>query len=202
MADTVSPGTPVVVMQRSVSPPVQHQATLASTRELVVALRLASPTVFHSGEDVLLVAGELGARKVVSARFAMVRDDVAVFRMLREWQDFDPRAHPRLPADITAEIRSVLGTSRQSARVIDVSLGGLGVEVATKPGGREMEVHLTVEGFAARLPCEIVNAESTDGGVLLHLRFAELTPVQHAFVRNMVGSLGKPERGSGQRLAS
>jgi hypothetical protein len=191
MADTVSPGSPVVVMQRSTTSPVQYQGVLVNGRELVVALRITADHTFEQGEEVLLVAGELGRRKVTAARFVSDRDGVSILRLLRGWQEFDARSNPRLPAGLKAEVRSVLGSSRQPATILDVSLGGMGVEVAAKPGGREIEVHLVADGFAARLPCESVGTEESPNGILLHLRFRELTAAQQAFVRNLVGTLAK-----------
>ena len=90
--------------------------------------------------------------------------------------------------EIDAEVRSVLGTSRQRGAVLDVSTGGMAVAVEARPGGRAVEVHIAANGYAASLPCETVGVTQQEESAILHLRFDALSAPQQAFVRQLIAS--------------
>jgi hypothetical protein len=87
-------------------------------------------------------------------------------------------------------VRSVLGSSRQEGRLIDVSFGGAAVALDSRPGGSQVEVGLWADGYGARLLCDVVSSNTGPSGeTLLHLRFREPSAPQQAFIRQLVALL-------------
>jgi hypothetical protein len=138
----------------------------------------------------MLILGVPGSRTFAICSFVAAKTDVAAFRINTHWRPLDLRKDRRFQTDLQAEVRSVLGTSRQPGRLVDVSLGGLAVAVESRPGGSQLDVNLWNGGYSALVPCELVRATPNEKGqTVLHLRFRDLTPPQQAFVRQFVASL-------------
>lgn len=182
-------GTTVAVIWRSKAGPGSARGRLRTIAGDGVAVDIDGELPWEPDSEVLLVAGEVGHRQVAKARYVMSRGNVAIFNLTVHFRPFDLRGQTRYPVFAKTEVRSVLGQSRQSGQVLDISLGGLAVEVGSKPGGKIVEVPLQLYGYAATLPCEVVGAAGEEGHVILHLKFAELTPAQLAFVRNALERL-------------
>lgn len=154
-----------------------------------VALHIDGDLPWQPETEVLVVLGEIGHRQVARARHVMSRGSIAVFNLLTHFRPFDLRGQTRYPLFATTEVRSLAVQSRHPGRVLDISLGGLAVEVATNPLGKQVEVPLHIHGFKATLPCEIVGVAGEEGHFILHLKFASLTPPQQAFIRHVVDHL-------------
>ncbi len=190
MVSVVAPGTPVTIVRRS-SPPEQWTATVVVAREESIAARVTDPpAAWQPDTDYMVIQGSQGARTFAICSFVAAKNDVAAFRLTTHWRPLDLRKDRRYPADLQVEVRSVLGTSRQPGRLVDISMGGLAVAVETRPGGSQLEVSLWNRGYSASVPCELVRATpAANGHTVLHLRFRELTPPQQAFVRQFIASL-------------
>jgi len=197
MANPLSPGSAVTIVKRS-TPPEQWSATVVVSREDSIAARAASPpAAWDPGHSYMISFGPQGARLYAICSFVASKDEIAAFRLTTPWRQLDRRAHRRHTIDLPLEVRSVLGSSRQSGRLIDISLGGLAVRVETRPGGSQLEVNLWNGGYAATVPCELVRAEEgPQGGHILHLRFRDLSAPQNAFVRQFIASLASVEEAS------
>ncbi len=194
MASIVAAGMALTIVRRS-SPPQQWTATVVVSREDSVAARVnAPPPAWDSEYPYMLIHGAAGSRMFAICSFVAARGDVAAFRINTHWRPLDLRKDRRFPTDIQAEVRSVLGTSRQPGRLVDISLGGLAVVVDSRPGGSQLEINLWNGGYSAMIPCDLVRATTTGSGqTVLHLRFRDLTPPQQAFVRQFVASLMSAE---------
>ncbi len=190
MASVVAPGTPITIVRRS-SPPEQWTATVVVAREDSLAARVSGPPpAWQPGGEYMVIQGAQGARTFAMCSFVASRNEVAAFRLTTHWRPLDLRKDRRYPVDLQVEVRSVLGTSRQPGRLLDISMGGLAVAVESRPGGSQLEVSLWNGGYAASVPCELVRpTPAPDGRTVLHLRFRELTPPQHAFIRQFIASL-------------
>jgi hypothetical protein len=190
MATIVEPGTALTVVRRS-SPPQQWTASVVVSREDSIAARVnAPPAAWDADFPYMLILGVPGWRTFAICSFVAAKNDVAAFRINTHWRPLDLRKDRRFQTDLQAEVRSVLGTSRQPGRLIDISLGGLAVAVESRPGGSQLDVNLWNGGYSAMVPCELVRATPNDNGqTVLHLRFRDLTPPQQAFVRQFVASL-------------
>jgi hypothetical protein len=181
-------GTPLVVFQRD-APSVQWTGVVVAARSGGCAARISSPPQWDATAELLLIAGTPGKRWVASGRFTAAQGEVVGFTLAGSWQPFDIRKSPRVAADLQAEVRSVLGQSKQPGRLIDISAGGMAVSVATKPGGSMLEVGIWANGYAAQLPCEVISTSPAGDAVVLHLKFQPLSPPQQAFVRQVVAGL-------------
>ncbi len=176
-------------MRRTAAEPLQANGVALIAWGATCTVRLAAPWAGDAGDDVFLVVGEPGARFFAPAILTQARANVAAFALEDNWKPFDIRTSPRHRVSMKAQVRSVLGTSRQRGTITDISLGGLGVIVEAKPAGREVIVVTDFGGYSASLQCEMVNTRPLDGGLLLNLKFAGLSAVQQAFVRNVVTSI-------------
>lgn len=188
MKPGVRAGAPVQVIQRGANPPLQMHGVAVTGMGPVVAVRFETPWPGAPGDDVLLVAGDIGARMVARGRLHTMRASIASFEITDAWKPINLRANARFSTCLGAEVRSVLGQSRQNGTIIDISLGGMSVVTATKPGGREVAIVTTAGAYSATLPCEIVHTSRGQDCVTLHLKFRELTAAQSAFVRNLVAA--------------
>lgn len=175
-------------MQRRGFPPLQMEGTALTGMGTVFAVRLPSPWLGEVGEEVVIITGEPGSRLLASGALVQARASVASFELKTRWKPLDLRTEARYPASLSAEVRSVLGNSRQAGTIIDVSPGGMAVEVPSKPGGREVAVVTQAGAYAATLPCEIVKSRPVGEAVVLNLKFRDLTSAQQAFVKNIVAA--------------
>ncbi|OAI39360.1 hypothetical protein AYO38_07865 [bacterium SCGC AG-212-C10] len=148
-----------------------------------------------SGETgrLLAVAQVSGRQYIADAAHASADAGRHVYRLTSAWRMVERRAQTRYSTDLRAEVNSVLGRSRQKGRLIDVSADGAAVEVHSRPGGRQLELVIDGVEYSASLPVRLVSALKTESGVLLHVRFDELTSVQQAFLRNLLARLARGE---------
>lgn len=182
----IEQGASVVVMLAAVRPPELHSATVLAAKGHRIVVRFQPGFTVELDASALVICGRIGNRFVASARCSGTKDGVFGFQLALPWRPFDGRLAPRYEMSLQAEVRSVLGGSRQTGRLVDISLGGAAVEVSVRPGGKSLELGLTSGGFSSRLPCEVMNTTGEEGAVVLHLRFEALAPPQIAFLRRLV----------------
>ncbi len=180
-------GARVIIVRLSTGQPVQEPGSIAKVRDQAVAVRVEHAG-FATGEEVVCITVER-PRLSVRARFLAAQGSLCAFQLIRPWRILEVRESERHAASLAAEVRSVLGTSRQTGELVDISSGGAGVVVPSRPGGRQLEVLLSAGGYSATLPCELADAEEHADGILLHLKFAELSPAQQAFVRGLIAAV-------------
>lgn len=193
MSASPAPGMPVVVVQRTAEP-IQWQGELVAVRDASLAIRLAKPPA--SWDPMLpyfVICGQAGSRVTAPVNFVAHNANVAAFKMTARWKPLDFRRQPRVAADLTAEVRSVLGNSRQAGKIIDISLGGAAVSVDSRPGGSQVEVGIWAGGYGAHILCDVVSSSQGETEVVLHLKFRDLSPPHVAFIRQLVGQLQAQE---------
>ena len=189
MSATPEPGMPVVVVLRSPQP-VQWQGELVAVRDAALAIRVArAPESWDTMLPYYIICGTPGSRFKAPANFVARNGDTAAFKLESSWRALDLRRDPRFSTDLAAEVRSVLGNSRQPGRVIDISLGGAAIATATKPGGSQVEIGITAQGYSARVLCDLLSSSQVGSETVLHLRFRDLTPPHQAFIRQLVSWL-------------
>jgi hypothetical protein len=137
----------------------------------------------------VIICGMPGSRSTAEASYVARNADVAAFKLLSRWKPLDLRRDPRFSTDLQAEVRSVLGSSRQPGRIIDISMGGAAVAVESRPGGSQLEISVATNGYAARILCDVQSSSQAGTETVLHLRFRDLTPPQQAFIRQLVAAL-------------
>jgi hypothetical protein len=189
MSATPEPGMPVVVVLRAPQP-IQWQGELVAIREASLAIRVTkAPEEWDSTLPYFVICGTPGSRFKAPVSFVARNGAVAAFKVQSRWQALDLRREQRFVTDMTAEVRSVLGNSRQPGRIIDISLGGAAIATETKPGGSQIEVGINAQGYSARVHCDVISTSQSGTETVLHLRFKDLTPPHQAFIRQLVGWL-------------
>lgn|GEM_PF-2485996 len=188
-----APGTPVVVVLRSAEP-VQWQGHVVAVRDASIAVRLSGPRPeFDPLLPYVIISGEPGSRFSAPARLTAQNGAAAAFKLTSGWKPLDLRKAPRFATDLKAEVRSVLGNSRQPGRVIDISTGGAAVAVDSRPGGSQIELGISANGYSARLVCDVLNTSEVGSDTVLHVKFASVSPPHQAFLRQLVASLMEAE---------
>ncbi len=195
-------GASLVVMLPGRRPPELRGASVLAAKGRRIALVFSTGERVEAGAEVLLIHGAVGDRLGARARCIGAKEAAFVLQVLGPWQSFDGRSDPRFQVDLEVEVRSVLGGSRQTGTVVDISLGGAAVRVASRPGGKAIELGVNAAGFASHLPCEVVGVTEGETSVVLHLRFEALAPPQRAFLRNLVARASQDFEASYRRLAS
>ena len=189
MAQFPVPGTPVTVVLRSTQP-AQWAGEVAAVRDGGLAVRIdGAMPAWDPDAEYVLVALDGTRRMTQRAAYIGHTERAVAFRSLGPWQQVYRRQYPRYRAEYRVEVRSVLGSSRQDGRMVDISMGGMAVRVPSRPGGRQVQVRVWAGAFSSELLCAVVGAEEQDGEVLLRLQFVELLPAQRAFVRQVVEEL-------------
>lgn len=189
MSAIPQPGTPLVVIQRN-NPPRQWQGELIAFKDSTFAVRVPDgPEAWDATVPYAVIWGVPGSRSLCNVTLVASKDSAVALRLASQPKGIDLRRDPRFNLDLSVEVRSVLGNSRQPGRIIDVSSGGAAVSVDAKPGGSQIEVGVFANGYAARLLCDVVNTSTAEDQTILHLQFRDLTPPQQAFVRTLVGNL-------------
>ena len=179
---------PVVVLRPS--PPVQWQGVVVALKDTSLAIRLHEPPASWDAEQqYLVISGIPGSRVSAHTRFVATNGAAVAFRLTSRWKQLDLRSSPRFATDLKAEVRSVLGSSRQPGRVVDISLGGAAVAVDARPGGSQIELGIAANGYSARLVCDVLNISQAGAETVLHVRFHEMSAPHQAFVRQLVASL-------------
>lgn len=201
-APSIEAGASVVVMLAAVRPPELRPASVLACRGERIVVRFESGFGVELDAIALVIHGTLGHRLVARAQCSGTKEGVYAFRIISAWQPFDGRLAPRYSMALPAEVRSVLGSSRQAGQLLDISLGGASVVVPTRPGGKSVDLGLTSGGFASRLPCEVVGTTERDDSVILHMRFEALAPPQTAFLRRLIALAESELAASYLRMAS
>lgn len=94
-----------------------------------------------SSDDVILACGDPGERVAALARFKQADGPTAIFMRLRPWRArWIIRSYVRYYTHARATIRRKTGNLRAS--VVDISLGGLALELAQVPGAARLDVRV------------------------------------------------------------
>ncbi|MBK8561274.1 PilZ domain-containing protein [Candidatus Amarobacter glycogenicus] len=187
------PGMPVVVVLRTPRP-VQWQGEVVAVRETSLAVSVKNaPESWDPNGPYVVICGTPGSRLTAQAHLVARNGEVTAFKVLGNWKPLDLRRDQRFATDLRVEVRSVLGSSRQQGRLIDVSLGGAAAVVESRPGGSQVEIGIAAQGYSARLLCDLVGSSQVGDETVIHLRFKDLTPPHQAFVRNLVAWLLETE---------
>ncbi len=176
-------GAPAVVIPRAGS--TGGRGTLVADR--LFAIVLAVPHApWQYGDEVIVSVGEQGAAVAALARFREARPGEAVFTRQSPWRPFDRRSFDRYPLRLAIALAGAPGLS---ATVIDVSLGGCGIEVAA-PAAHDEPLLLHWPGCPAPIAARVVRHRATEAGhYAWHLRFEPLDPAARAFLIALVAEL-------------
>lgn len=184
MSAIPEPGTEILLIVRDTSVP----AVLvdADTTRAVVAIPGEHRLPAACTREVVLVAGEPGARLTARGRLAVRQGPSAEFVLESAWAPLDRRVYDRYPARLRGGIRTSGDPEEFFAVTLDVSLGGVAVEVLEDPGVDEVELSTGFVDNPPFVPCEVVSRRVLKETTILHLRFGGLDAVQRRHVDSLV----------------
>jgi hypothetical protein len=118
----------------------------------------------------------------------------------------DRREHERFPVWALGRLWWDTDGEPHSIRIADLSIGGAAVELDGPLEGDSFYLQLGMRELQQPFPMEIVKAESTWHGTMIHARFGELRAVQAALLEATIEQwleeyntkLAKMLRGGGQ----
>jgi hypothetical protein len=174
-------------MQRGADAPRSASGVLQHARGFQMAIEIGVACPFEPGDDVLVTCGDLGNRVATLARFKSMDGRSAVFTRLSPWRRVDTRSYVRYTTHARATIRRKIGNMH--ATVVDISLGGLALEVAERPGAARVDVRIGTRYGAPYLPCRVISQRDHGGRVVLHLGFETLDAQSRSYVERLIAEL-------------
>jgi hypothetical protein len=180
-------GVPCTIVQRNADTPRSAAGLLEQARGFQVALAMLGECPFEPEDDVMIACGELGQRVAALARFKHLAGSTAVFMRLSPWRAVDTRSYVRYRTNARANIRRKSGNIHGT--VVDISLGGLALEVEHVPGGASLEVRVGTRHGAPYLPCRVIRQREHDGHTVLHVAFERLEAQSQLYVERLIAEL-------------
>ncbi len=161
--------------------------SLVEERDQLVVLQMQEPYFLATGSRVRLFCGDPGARAAIDATVTdPYAPSGAIFGKAGDWWPADTRASERYPARLRSGVRTPGSENEILGVTVNVSLGGLAVEVFEPPGDERIEVAVGLQEELEYLPCEVVCAREGPDTVLLRLRFVDLDEQQADYVARLV----------------
>lgn len=185
---TAEPGAAVEVLPRRKGAAPWWDGTLAESRGFDLEVTVAPGCELEPHEDVILAGGATGARAAVLARFKEMRGDVAVFKRMSPWRPVDSRAFVRFPVELRAVVVGEHEDSPRHGWTLDISRGGLAVQVEGTLASDVLEVTLGEPGTPG-IPCRVVAKRESVDGMVLHLSFEEMGEAELACINALVDEL-------------
>jgi hypothetical protein len=179
----------LVVMRMDAEPPSQHTAGGAGGQGELLVLRLDDRVAWTRGENVLLIAGQPGRRLFMQAAYVAPSGRFHMVRKASGWRPFDARRQERYPTRFQARLRLNHGAWRSVGTIVDMSSGGLAVDVPSDPPEAHLSIDISAAGYRAELPIEVLSLSDGGGIVTLHCRYEALSQAQTAFVRAVIADL-------------
>lgn len=180
----------VVVMRMDADPPTQHAATLAGGQGDLLILSVDDAIPWTRGENVLLVTGDPGERNFLQAVYVQPNRRFHMLRRASPWRRFDTRDNERFPVELGVLLRSTSGW-RVEATLRDISAGGVAIQLSIAPPEAHLVVDISVNGYHANLPIDVLSMSDAPTGSILHCRFAGLEPPQAAFLNTLLADLAE-----------
>jgi len=183
------PGTAATILRRDTAKSILAEGTYGGQQGFNVWLTLdpaAHP--LEPGQDVMIACGPTGERVALLARLREVRDGRAVFLRQSPWRAVDTRAFPRFATSLQAWLPA--GQHLLPATIVDISLGGMAIEVGGQFETASVDVQLGDEPASPRLPCLVVSKRQREDLTVLHLEFGILSDEAAARVERLVAEVG------------
>ncbi len=135
----------------------------------------------------MIACGPIGERVALLARVRDVGDGRAVFVRQSPWRAVDTRSFPRFPTNVPAVL--VVGDERINGTVVDVSLGGMAIEVEQPIEAESLDVRIGEDGEPSLLPCLVVSKQQRPDRTVLHVEFGILGDEAAVCVERLVADV-------------
>ena len=165
------PGAEATILSRDGAKSVLAQGTYGGSQGLGAWVDLDAPDHrLEPGQGIIIASGPIGARVALLASIRDVRERRVTLVRQSPWRKVDTRTFPRFGTSRAAVVFAAGETLK--ARIADISLGGMALEVNSPVAFDSFDVR--PEGESSRLPCLVVGKQERTGLVLLHLEFGIL----------------------------
>ena len=141
------------------------------------------------GVVVTLFVQEGGLGKARRASLKSIMGRTVVFRAFTEWISVDRRTHPRHEIRLRTGVRSAGSNDEALGVTLDISAGGMAVEVLDCPASPVFEVAVGLREDPVFVPCEVVERRDMDDVSVLRLRFAPETEEQAEHIATLIQDL-------------
>jgi PilZ domain len=194
------PGDRAAILRRDTRKSVLSEGTFGGQQgfSLWVQLDPGVSSCVEPGQEVIVACGPVGERVALLARVRDVREGRAALVRQSPWRPVDTRSFPRFATSMPAALLS--GGESFSATVLDISLGGMAIEVREPLHAEAIEVQLAGDGESLRLPCLVVSRSQPPGANVLHVEFGILSPEAASRLNLLVAKAG--DRQQREPLAS
>jgi hypothetical protein len=152
----------------------------------VVASYASARRLPAGATSALLIAGLAGERLAARARIAASDSTRAELLLQTGWWTVERRGQDRVTARLRSGVRPAGGEDECFGVTLDVSLGGMAIEVLDDPATDRIEVSTGFADDPPFIPCEVVRRRPLSGTTILHLRFAALDARQRGHVDDLV----------------
>lgn len=141
------------------------------------------------GVVVTLFVQEGGLGKARRASLKSIVGRTVVFRAFTEWISVDRRTHPRHEIRLRTGVRSAGSNDEALGVTLDISAGGMAVEVLDCPASAVFEVAVGLRQDPVFVPCDVVERRDMDDVSVLRLRFAPETEEQAEHIATLIQDL-------------
>jgi len=194
MESYIDPGERFVVVRTSFKPPRQIQARALRVDGALIALECDAGDLNAESEPARAVVLRGDNKYIAAGDVTVAADGAAWLRLTSAWQVMNRRRNSRYPARMAATVICLESHASQQGRVLDISHGGLRVELPVQPGPGELLIKLNWQRAAVLLPAIMAGWDDTDEGGQLRVRFGELDAEQRHFIDDLVAYLSAEAR--------
>lgn len=130
-----------------------------------------------------------GLGRARRATLANTVGHIVVFRAFTPWITLDRRTHHRHEIRLRTGVRAT-GTDDEALGVtLDISAGGMAVEVLDCPQSAVFEVAVGLREDPVYVPCDVIERRDIEDIAVLRLRFAPTTSEQSVHIAALVDDL-------------
>lgn len=186
-------GERFVLVRTSLKPPRQVQATALSVRGALIEID-ATEGDFGAAEPARAVVLKGESKYIAAGEVAAGSSGKIWLRITSGWQVMNRRKQSRFATRMAATVICLESHASQAGRVLDISRGGLRMELHVHPGPGELLVKLNWQRAVVLLPALFAGWDDTQDGGELRVRFGELDAEQIHFVDDLIEFLSTETR--------
>jgi hypothetical protein len=184
--ESAVPGMAVSIMPRGEPARAHGQGVLEANRGFSVYVTTSEHN-WRPGDEVVVACGAMGRRVAALARFRDYVEGRAVFFRQSPWRPFNRRLLERYRVSLSATLGHAAGAV--AVTVVDISMGGAAVLVGVTPDAARTTLSIVTADGEAELPVAITGGHAESPGLVLHLRFEDVTPEAALVLETLIARL-------------
>ncbi|MFN8508131.1 MAG: PilZ domain-containing protein [Dehalococcoidia bacterium] len=194
MESYIDAGERFVLVRTSFKPPQQVQALALRVDGSLIAFESAAADFGAESEPARAVVLRGDNKYIAAGDLTAGPGGEAVLQLTSAWQVMNRRRNSRYATRMAATVICLESHASQQGRVLDVSHGGLRVELPVQPGPGSLLIKLNWQRKAVLLPAAVAGWDDTDDGGQLRVKFGELDPEQRRFIDELIEFLATEAR--------